>query len=329
MRRRHDAHRATAGGRLLADRLRPAHTHWTRLRGLLGTRRLEPGEGLWIKPSNQVHMFGMRYAIDVVFLDDERRVLRVVHALQPNRISPRVKGATSVLELPAGTVAGVGLEEGGQVEIEGDVKPAREHRPDQLGAVLSNLALALMFGFFASAHVSKAIATGQWATTMPIVAQETILVALVLIRRRSLATSGRPADWILGIGGTLLPLLMRPGDVSGPLSWLGEPLQLVGASSAALALACLGRSFGVVAANRGIKTSGLYRLVRHPAYAGYLLGYAGYVLCYPTTGNALIAVATLLALNLRAIVEERFLERDPSYRDYLRATRWRLVPYLY
>ena len=119
MRRRHDAmHRATVGGRLLADRLRPAHTHWTRLRGLLGTRRLDPGEGLWIKPSNQVHMFGMRYAIDVVFLDDAGRVLRVVHALQPNRISPRVKGATSVLELPAGTAARMALVEGAQVEID-------------------------------------------------------------------------------------------------------------------------------------------------------------------------------------------------------------------
>jgi protein-S-isoprenylcysteine O-methyltransferase Ste14 len=84
-----------------------------------------------------------------------------------------------------------------------------------------------------------------------------------------------------------------------------------------------------VAANRGIKTSGLYRLVRHPAYAGYLLGYTGYVLCYPTMGNALIAVATLLALNARAIVEERFLLRDQSYRAYLRGTRWRFMPYVY
>jgi len=127
-------HRATLGGIVLADRLRPAHTHWTRLRGLLGTRRLDPGEGLWIKPSNQVHMFGMRYAIDVVFLDDARRVMRVVHALQPNRISPRVKGATSVLELPAGTAARFGLAEGVQVEIERDVKPVTESRSDRLAA---------------------------------------------------------------------------------------------------------------------------------------------------------------------------------------------------
>jgi protein-S-isoprenylcysteine O-methyltransferase Ste14 len=122
----------------------------------------------------------------------------------------------------------------------------------------------------------------------------------------------------------------RRRSSSAPLQpWLGQPPQLVGASSAALALACLGRSFGLVAANRGIKTSGLYRMVRHPAYAGYLLGYAGYVLCYPTTANALIAVATLVALNARAIVEERFLRHDPSYCDYLNGTRWRFVPYVY
>ena len=124
MRRRRDVHRATVGGRLLADRLRPAHTHWTRLRGLLGTRQLEPDEGLWIWPSNQVHMFGMRYAIDVVFLDDAGRVLRAVHGLRPNRVSPRVRGATSVLELPAGTLTRVGLAEGARVEIDGAAEPA-------------------------------------------------------------------------------------------------------------------------------------------------------------------------------------------------------------
>src|SRR5262249_56231965 len=85
-------HRATAGGLLLADRLRPAHTHWSRLRGLLGTRELGPGEGLWIRPSNQVHMFGMRYALDLVFLDSPGRVLRLIRNLAPNPLSPPSPG---------------------------------------------------------------------------------------------------------------------------------------------------------------------------------------------------------------------------------------------
>jgi protein-S-isoprenylcysteine O-methyltransferase Ste14 len=163
----------------------------------------------------------------------------------------------------------------------------------------------------------------------PLVAQESLLVVLFLSRRRSVAASDRLADWALAAAGTFLPLLLRPGGTPGPLAWLGEPLQFLGVAAAVLALASLGRSVGVVAANRGIKTSGLYRLVRHPAYAGYLLGYVGYVLCYPTSRNTLLVVATLLALNARAIVEERFLRHDPSYGDYLRGTRWRFVPYVY
>jgi protein-S-isoprenylcysteine O-methyltransferase Ste14/uncharacterized membrane protein (UPF0127 family) len=322
-------HRATAGGLLLADRLRPAHTHWTRLRGLLGTSRLAPGEGLWIRPSSQVHMFGMRYALDLVFIDSAGRVLRLIRSLAPNRVSPRVAGATSVLELPVGTIDGAALNEGDRVEISGDAETGRGVRLDVLGALLSNLTLALLYAFFAAAHVSRALNTGEWATTMPLVAQEALLVVLFLTRRRSLATSSRPWDWIVGAAGTLLPLFMRPGEVPGPYTWLGQPLQFVGLAAAVAGLASLGRSVGVVAANRGIKTSGLYRIVRHPAYAGYLLGYLGYAISYPTARNVVLAVATLLALNARAIIEERFLAQDPGYRDYLNGTRWRFVPYLY
>jgi uncharacterized membrane protein (UPF0127 family) len=107
-------------GTLLAERLRPAHTHWTRLRGLLGTRVLPEGDGLWIRPCKQVHMFGMRYAIDVVFLDDAHRVVGLTPDLQPGRISPKVREATSVLELPAGTITRAGLVTGAQLEIADD-----------------------------------------------------------------------------------------------------------------------------------------------------------------------------------------------------------------
>ena len=103
---------------VLATRLRVADTHWTRLRGLLGTADLPAGDGLWIRPCRQVHMFGMRYAIDVVFLDDARRVVGLTESLAPWRVSPMVKAATSVLELPPGTIARNGLREGQRITIE-------------------------------------------------------------------------------------------------------------------------------------------------------------------------------------------------------------------
>lgn len=113
-------HRAIDASRgvVLAERLRVADTHWTRFRGLLGTTALPDGDGLWIRPCRQVHMFWMRYAIDVVFLDDARRVVGLAPDLQPWRISPLVKTASSVLELPAGTIGRTGLSEGQALTIE-------------------------------------------------------------------------------------------------------------------------------------------------------------------------------------------------------------------
>lgn len=108
----------TNSGAVVANHLRPAHTHWTRLRGLLGTKSLDDGHGLWIKPCNQVHMFFMKYAIDLVFLDDNHRVVRLIEGLAPGKISPKVSDARSVLELPVGTIARAGLAEGASLAID-------------------------------------------------------------------------------------------------------------------------------------------------------------------------------------------------------------------
>ena len=79
---------------------------------------LPPGDGLWLMPCRQVHMFGMRYPIDVVFLDEAQRVVHLVADLDPGRLSPKVRAATSVLELPIGTIARLGLTTGARIEIE-------------------------------------------------------------------------------------------------------------------------------------------------------------------------------------------------------------------
>lgn len=112
------SHRAriSTTGRVLAARLRSAHTHWSRLRGLIGTASLPEGDGLWIRPCRQVHMFWMRYPIDVVFLDDGLRVVEIVSGLRPWRVSPKVPAATSVIEVAAGGATGIAV--GDQLDIE-------------------------------------------------------------------------------------------------------------------------------------------------------------------------------------------------------------------
>src|SRR5262249_57413898 len=85
----------------------------------------------------------------------------------------RVAGATSVLELPAGTLERAALAEGDLVEIDGDAGPRRASRVD-VAALLGHVLLAAIFGLLAGSQVRAAVSTGQWATTMPIALQETL-----------------------------------------------------------------------------------------------------------------------------------------------------------
>jgi uncharacterized membrane protein (UPF0127 family) len=103
---------AARSGASLGDRIRVADSWWTRLRGLLGTPPLADGEGLLIEPCRGVHMFGMRYPIDVAFLDRTGRVVGICRSLAPGARSPFVRAARSALELPAGTLDAAGVTEG-------------------------------------------------------------------------------------------------------------------------------------------------------------------------------------------------------------------------
>jgi uncharacterized membrane protein (UPF0127 family) len=91
-------------GTVLAAQAAIADTSISRFIGLLGTRSLAHGHGLWIIPSQGVHTIGMHYAIDIVFLDRARRVLELRNALRPFRITHVNWHADSVLELPARTL---------------------------------------------------------------------------------------------------------------------------------------------------------------------------------------------------------------------------------
>jgi protein-S-isoprenylcysteine O-methyltransferase Ste14/uncharacterized membrane protein (UPF0127 family) len=314
-------------GTLLADRVRAAHTHWTRLKGLLGTRTLEPGAGLWLMPCRQVHMFGMQYPVDVAFLDDDLRVVETVATLLPGKISPKVADATSVLELPAGQLAAHGIANGARLAIE--PAPGFTTVPATgLSTAFVNLCLAAVFVFFASAHFAAGLRTGEWLILAPIVLQESMIITLLLTRRRTNAVSTEPAAWVAGILGSFAPLLFRPTDAAGMIA-VGAPIQILGLLLSCTALASLGRSFGIVPAHRGIQTSGLYNFIRHPMYTAHLIGYLGYLISYPSLRNAVIGTVTALALNLRAGFEERLLTRDPSYAAYLRRVAWRFLPRLY
>lgn len=205
----------------------------------------------------------------------------------------------------------------------------RSHVAATVVALAGNVLFAAFYLLFVLRHVAFARHTGAWATTMPLVVEESILVPLILTRRRSTATSRSPLAWVAGVAGTFLPLLMRATETTSALRPVGEILQIGGLSLVILAIAFLRRSFGLVAAHRGIKMVGAYAVVRHPMYAAYMVSQIGYVLVQQSAMNVVIAVITCGSLALRAALEERLLACDPAYESYRRRIRWRFVPYVY
>lgn len=105
-------------GRVLADRLDVPRTVFGRGWGLMLRRELPAGRAMWISPCKGIHMFGMRFAIDAVFLDRRLRVVRIVQRLRPWRMVPLVLRARSVVELPAGRAAWADLQVGETLTIE-------------------------------------------------------------------------------------------------------------------------------------------------------------------------------------------------------------------
>lgn len=102
----------------LAVRCRVAHSLRERIVGLLTTAEVPPGEGLLLERTSSIHMWFMRYAIDVVFLDRSGRITKTVSRLLPWRVIWWARGARDCLELRAGALDGTGTQKGDQLVFE-------------------------------------------------------------------------------------------------------------------------------------------------------------------------------------------------------------------
>ena len=100
---------------VLGDRIAVAERWWPRFRGLLGRRELTRGEGLWLRPCRAVHMMGMRFPLDIAFVDREGVVVAAYSNLRPGARTRWHRRAQGALELPAGTLEASGTREGDQI----------------------------------------------------------------------------------------------------------------------------------------------------------------------------------------------------------------------
>lgn len=104
-------------GSELGARLEVARSFWSRGRGLMLRRGLEPGAGMVIEPCSSIHTFWMRFPIDVLYVNREDQVVRADEAMRPWRVGPLRPGSRYVIELPPGTIRASGTQPGDRLRL--------------------------------------------------------------------------------------------------------------------------------------------------------------------------------------------------------------------
>jgi protein-S-isoprenylcysteine O-methyltransferase Ste14 len=190
--------------------------------------------------------------------------------------------------------------------------------------IVSGLLLAL-----AANLLSDFQETGR-VTGLLLLASELLVAVLMTFRRRTLDVDRSVVSLILTSISVAGPFFLRtsslpsmiPDAATVSLSAFGLLIVIAGKVT-------LGRSFGIVPANRGVVTAGPYSLVRHPIYFGYLLTHIAFVAAHPLLPNMLIVTIADAALVGRALREEQTLEKDERYQAYCRRVAWHVVPGLF
>ena len=187
-------------------------------------------------------------------------------------------------------------------------------------ALFTLLSINVLRGFLETGHV----------TGLLLLVSELLVVALTFARRPAALVDRSAGATIVTFVSVVSPLLLRASDETGLLPdaatagllGLGLVVVVVGKMT-------LGRSFGLVPANRGIVVAGPYAFVRHPIYSGYLVTHVAFILAHPHAWNIALVLIGDTALIVRALVEERVLDHDARYRDYCERVNWHFVPGLF
>ena len=152
-------------------------------------------------------------------------------------------------------------------------------------------------------------------------------VALVLfIVRRDPTKLGGKSDLVIALVGTFMVSLLQDKHSVANTELFPTVLQIAGLLGWGWSLSTLGRSFGIVAADRGLVQHGPYRFLRHPIDAFEILFFLGYLAAVPTPRSTAIIGVWIVFQCLRIVREERIIE---GYDAYTNNVRWRLIPFVW
>lgn len=201
-----------------------------------------------------------------------------------------------------------------------------ESRGADLADALGRLVIVVLFSLLAVRMGRDFLETAR-LTGLLLLTGELLVVALTVLRRPAMFVNRSWRARLLTGCSLVGPPLVAPMTSAG---LVGDAVTaMISAGGLLITIAgkvALGRSFGLMPANRGIVSTGLYRTVRHPIYAGYLLTHLAFLIAHPSPWNIGVLIISDAALLARAVCEEKTLARDPQYVSYLEKVRWRVLP---
>ena len=171
--------------------------------------------------------------------------------------------------------------------------------------------------------------TSRWTVLLLLVFESYTLLLVLIARRASVRDASAMAMALTVYAAFYFALLDPRGNTRLIAESAGVALQLAGAACQFSAKLMLGRSFGLLPAQRGVVMAGPYRLVRHPIYLGYLIAHVGFVLVNFSWRNLAVFVLLYAVQVLRIQREEAVLAGSEAYRAYQQRVRWRLLPFVF
>lgn len=170
----------------------------------------------------------------------------------------------------------------------------------------------------------------RWTVLLLLVTESYTLMLILMARRATHRDLSVPAMVATIYAVSYVVLLDPEGTLRLAPEWVGAALLLASMAWQFTAKIFLGRSFGLLPAQRGLVMKGPYRVVRHPIYFGYLIGHIGFLLANFSWRNAAVLALLYVAQVVRILREEAMLAAsDTDYRGYQQRVRWRLLPFVF
>jgi protein-S-isoprenylcysteine O-methyltransferase Ste14 len=200
---------------------------------------------------------------------------------------------------------------------------------DVVNDLVARLIVGALFALL-SVNLLTDFAQTHRVTGLLLLVSESLVVVMTILRRRTGIVDRSAAAAVVTLLSLVGPTMLRVVPGAGLLpDMLTAVVSSVGLLIVIAGKITLGRSFGIVPANRGVVSGGPYEFVRHPIYAGYLLSHVAFACAYPTAWNVSVIILCDTALVVRALYEEKLLKADGAYQSYCQRVGWHIVPGLF